>query len=341
MAVDRPLGPVDPRQLQLIPADLGAILAVTILFNAAMFAPIVRETPLRIPLVLAFVLFVPGYALVAALYPERGESPTDGGDDGSTPDMRFREGIDGPERVALSFGLSMVTVPIIGLLLTFTPWGIRLIPIAIGITAFSLITTGVAIIRRWSVPEVERFRIPYSAWLASGRDRILRPDDRADAALTVLLIASVLLAAGSAGYAASILPQDDEFSTVTLLTEDDGELVADEYPTEFEPGESQELVLAIDNQEEQPMDYTVVVVEQDAEIVDNETTVHEQQELERFEVRLDHDETETVKQEIEPTLAADEIRIVWLVYPNGDVPDDPSTDNAAYSVYLWGERGDE
>jgi len=33
------------------------------------------------------------------------------------------EGIDGIERVALSFGLSIAIVPLIGLVLNFTPWG--------------------------------------------------------------------------------------------------------------------------------------------------------------------------------------------------------------------------
>lgn len=336
MAADRSPGPVPFRQLWQIPADLVAVLGVTAVVNAVVFAPIVREIPmLRIPAILVFVLFIPGYAVVAALYPDQGESPPS---DESRKSDRSRAGIDGSERVALSIGLSAVIVPIVGFLFTFTSWGIQTGPIAIGITAFSLILTGVAVVRRWTVPEAKRFRVPYETWLAAARSSVLEPTDRADAVLSILLVASVLLAAGSVGFAATNLPQQDDFSTVTLLIEDDGELVADQYPTEFEPGEDQEFVLAIDNHERQTVDYTVVVAEQDAEIRDNETVVHEQRELERFEIQLEHDETRTIEHDIDPTGTDNEVRIVWLVYLD-DVPSDPSVDDASYHVHLWGESG--
>jgi len=42
----------------------------------------------------------------------------------TTAPSHSREGIDdGIERVALSFGLSIAIVPLIGLVLNFTPWG--------------------------------------------------------------------------------------------------------------------------------------------------------------------------------------------------------------------------
>jgi len=53
------------------------------------------------------VLFLPGYSLVEALYP--GE-----------------EDLSPLERLALSIGLSLALVPLIGLILNYTPWGIRL-----------------------------------------------------------------------------------------------------------------------------------------------------------------------------------------------------------------------
>ena len=66
---------------------------------------------------LVFVLFLPGYAATTALFPENDQ-------------------IDGIERVALSFGLSIAIVPLIGLALNFTPWGIRLDPILASVSAF-------------------------------------------------------------------------------------------------------------------------------------------------------------------------------------------------------------
>ena len=77
-----------------------------------------------------FVLFIPGYVTVEALFPKGRE-------------------LDGIERFALSVGLSLALVPLIGLLLNYTPWGIRLDPIVISLTAFTVALSIVALIRRF------------------------------------------------------------------------------------------------------------------------------------------------------------------------------------------------
>jgi hypothetical protein len=109
----------------------------------AMTVPGVKETPVRIVLGLPYVLFVPGYALIAALFPEGSERPgdqdTEATDSEPAADIE-RQGIDGIERVALSFGLSIAVVPLVGLVLNFTTWGIRLLPIIVSgstLTCFS------------------------------------------------------------------------------------------------------------------------------------------------------------------------------------------------------------
>jgi hypothetical protein len=156
-----------------LPADLTAAVAFVLLTNFVVLAPVVSGTPLRVLFGLPFVLFVPGYAFIAALFPESGSPPVDTDpDDAPTPDTDegvTDRGIDGIERVALSFGLSIAVVPLIGLILNFTPWGIRLVPILIRVSGFTLISTAVAASRRWAIPEAERFEVPYEAWFAAGR----------------------------------------------------------------------------------------------------------------------------------------------------------------------------
>jgi len=71
-----------------------------------------------------FVLFIPGYVTVKALFP------------------RGRE-LDAIERFALSVGLSLALVPLVGLLLNYTPWGIRLTPIVISLI---ILTAGLAVV---------------------------------------------------------------------------------------------------------------------------------------------------------------------------------------------------
>jgi uncharacterized membrane protein len=349
-----------PRPLRRLPADLVAMLAVTALVNVAVFAPVIRDTPLRVPLGLAFALFVPGYVFIAALFPEAGESPSSEGseaadaDDTMMADESVRSGIDGIERVALAFGLSIAIVPLIGLVLNFTPWGIRLMPIMLSLSGFTVIAAAVAAHRRWELPVEDRFRVPYRTWYSTGRSELLEPDTRLDGALNVLLVLSIVLAVGVVGFAVLSPPAGEQFSAVYLLTEDDdGEYVADGYPTEFTQGESAEVIVGVDNHEHETTDYTVVAVEQrtetavnesatetatdDAEnqTTVNETTVTEQQELDRFETTLAHNESWHHTHDLEPTMVGDDVRIVWLLFPGDEVPDEPTMDDTEYHVHLW------
>ncbi len=344
-----------PRPVRALPADLAFAIALTVLVNVAVFAPLIRDTPLRVPLGLAFVLFVPGYVFVAALFPEAGESPpTDSGpEDPDDADSRLgramRSGIDGIERVALSFGLSIAIVPLLGLVLNFTPWGIRLVPIMVAVSGFTLVATAVAAVRRWQLPEEDQFQVPYRDWLEAGRAELFEPASRADAALNVLLVLSVLLAVSTVTYAVVVPPQGEQFSAVYILTEDDdGELVADGYPTEFVRGESKEIVVGVDNHEHRPVNYTVVVLEQDVDVIENETVgengtvvenetiVTEQRELDRFQTRLAHNETWHYTQDLEPTMTGENNRIVWLLYPDDvSIPANPSMESTEYHVHLW------
>jgi len=86
-----------------------------------------------------FVLFIPGYVAVEALFPKGRE-------------------LDGIERLALSVGLSLALVPLVGLLLNYTPWGIRLDPIMISLTILTIGLALVAFARRFRL-SVERFEL--------------------------------------------------------------------------------------------------------------------------------------------------------------------------------------
>ena len=66
------------------------------------------------------------------------------------------------ERVALSFGLSIVVVPLIGLLLNSVPWwGIGTETVLYSVAVFILIALVLAWLRRGRLPEPERFGIEF------------------------------------------------------------------------------------------------------------------------------------------------------------------------------------
>lgn len=82
--------PLDPRT---IPLDLKGIYFWAILALIGIYIPIISENPLRVAFILPFILFIPGYLLIAALFPAKG-------DPGRI------------ERIALSFGISLAIGPI-------------------------------------------------------------------------------------------------------------------------------------------------------------------------------------------------------------------------------------
>jgi len=79
-----------------------------------------------------FVLFLPGYVTVQALFAGRKE-------------------LDDIERFALSVGLSLAITPLMGLLLNYTPWGIRLDPIVLSLSIFTLAMATIGTIRKYNL----------------------------------------------------------------------------------------------------------------------------------------------------------------------------------------------
>lgn len=86
------------------------------------------------------VLFIPGYVTIEALYP---------GEKDLTP----------LERLALSIGLSLALIPLIGLILNYTPWGIRLNPILASLSAYILVILLVAAYQKYRVYAKTRTQI--------------------------------------------------------------------------------------------------------------------------------------------------------------------------------------
>jgi len=358
-----------PRQLRELPADLAAVVLGVVCTLGSVFLPIIKDTPLRVVFGLAFVLFLPGYAFIAALFPEAGEPPET--DDASPPTApepdpdasafkpapepgtsaaedapettnapssatsHDRSGIDGIERVALSFGLSIAIVPLIGLILNFTPWGIRLASIALTVSLFTLASVAVASSRRHDLPPEDRFRIPYETWITDARNELFNPDSRTDAALNVLLALSILLAVSSVGYAVAVPKEGESFSEFYLLTEDDdGELVADGYPTDITIDDRPELIVGIGNQEHEPMNYTVVVQLQSVTTEGNTTTVQSRTEIDRFTASVAHNETAHQRRTLTPTQTGENLRVKYLLY-RGDAPPTPTAETAYRDLHLW------
>ena len=200
---------------------------------------------LRIVLGLPFILFIPGYILIFALFPAK----------------KTDRGIDFIERIALSFGLSIAIVPLIGLGLNYTPYGIRLEPVFLSIFIY-ILGVGIIAIYRWikTTPD-RRFTIHFDVFLPKSESKI-------DKALTIILVASIVIALGSLIYVI-VTPKTGEKFTEFYLLGPDGNATG--YPGNLSVGENGTVIVGIANHEYKTMNYTIEIWLINQTIVYNES----------------------------------------------------------------------
>lgn len=159
-------------------------------------------------------------------------------------------------------------------------------------------------------------------------------DNRLSAILSVLLALSLVLALGSVTYAVTLSKQGEQFTEFYLLSENNEEIQADNYPEEFVQGKVQSVILGIENHEYETINYTVVVQLERIEGNRVEGHVIERDKLDQFDETLDHEETWRTEHEIRPTMAGENLRLTYLLY-QGEPPNEPTKENSYRDLHLW------
>jgi uncharacterized membrane protein len=266
--------------------DLIAIgLATAVLLTVIVLLP---DSPVRVTLGLPFVLFFPGYTLIAALYPRRDD-------------------LDGIERLALSLGLSLAVVPLIGLVLNYLPWGIRLVPILIGLTLFIAVCSVAAARRRAQFPLTERFTAN------------IRPVLQAVRALPWPTIGASAAAIGLVlflGFRFGVLGGSRVGETFTEFYVLGPGGKAEGYPQRVFAGEEAEVILGIVNHEAREARYTVQIRagEDLLRTIGPITLAHEQ----KWEERV----------EFSPSRPGDRVKVEFQLYIDGGT-------TPYRSLHLW------
>ena len=229
----------------------------------------------RIILGLPFILFFPGYTLISALFPKR-------------------TSLGSIERVALSFGLSIAVVPLIGLILNYTPWGIRLYPVLIALFAFIILMSFIAWIRRSSLLASEKMAISLNINLSSFASR-----SKLDKVLTVILIGTIITAIGTLIYVIATPKIGERFTEFYILGEQGK---AEGYPKELLVGKTGYVILGIVNQEHEPVTYTAKVL------------IEEKENNSLGPITLEHQEKWEEKIGFTPSQAGENIKVQFLLY---------------------------
>jgi len=207
---------------------------------------------LRIILALPFAVFIPGYVLLSAVFPRQYD-------------------LDVVRRVIFSIGLSIVILPIIGLVLNYTPWGILPFPILVGTFLFIAVTTAIGWYRQRGLREEEKLTYTLEINLSRWRDL-----DRPGRTLVIIMAIAVLTAAGSLIYTINTPDRGDTYTEFYIRGHSDN---ATDLPRDAEAGQPVQVTVVVFNHEYQPADYHVDIMS-DGNIISSLTTgtlEHEEQ----------------------------------------------------------------
>jgi len=282
-----------------MPADLFLVIGFTLLTLAFIYVPVLDQTIVRSVLGLVMILFVPGYTLIAALFPGRKE-------------------IDGIERAALSFGLSIAVSPLIGLGLNYTPWGIRMDPIVVCLVIFTLACTLAANVRRHMLEPGDRFTIDFGQLYRQAVSEAFGGNTtRLDKALTAVLVLSIVLCMAVLAYVV-VVPRTGETFTEFYILGPDG--MADNYNTTYTLGDVHPIIVGVANHEYRNMTYDLVVTLNNS---GNVSQLHSEQ------LSVANNQTWEKTLELQPDQVGNNMEMEFLLYDDGNM-------TAPYrELHLW------
>ncbi len=268
--------------------DLIIILIFTFLNYVFVLIPPFNESFFRIPFSLPLLLFIPGYMLIAAMFPKKDE-------------------LSAIERFTLSIGLAVAIYVFDGFAISVTPWRFRPNSIVVSLSAITLILMFFTIISRKITPPERRYliyfpiidrtwsrrrkfffvfevfvivaaiavMILYKLEIAAGIwmvvlalmllknpinsfISILRSDEKPsdiEKALMYALIGSIIIASGMLIYA-KLTFQEERFTALYILGKGGK---AENYPEKLYILESNPIIVGIENYEHAPVNYTLKV----------------------------------------------------------------------------------
>lgn len=307
--------------------DLAIVLVLTAATIVVTTVPVIDAPKTRAAIGLLFVLFMPGYAAVSALFPERHSESAN-----TTPISSGN--INGVERVTLSFGMSLGIVPLLALVINFSPLRLELGTIMATLGGFIVVATIVAAQRRLSLAVPRRFGIPYRRWFHSARQELVNGSP-IEAVPVLIIIVSILIAGTGVGQTV-LSPQSTETYTEFYLLsgEQDGIGQAMNYTTDLNRSDEYSLIVGIGNQEQETLNYTVIVRLQQLQVQGNVSKPVASKELTRFETTVAQNRTEERRVTFLPTVTGERLRLQFLLYRE-DVPSAPGADSAYRETHLW------
>lgn len=301
--------------------DLTILVAFTLAAAIALLlpgVPWVVEWAFGLPL----LLWIPGYAIVAALFPTAPRPSKSATHSHDTPGW--------VARIAIALVLSAVTVVVVGTGLSVAGF-LALAPIVLALIVVTYGAIWVAWIRRRHVDQERRADI---LTLAISRTTPSKLGLTTNQALT-LVVAVLLLGVGT--VAAGVMPATTStYSEAALLSTETGTALGTNGTAQLTLGQQNSVTLRLENHEGRTVTYGVVGVLQ---TVTTDGTVVNSREVDRGQITVADGETVHSERTFTPTRTEHRTRIQYLVY-TGPIPENPTPENAALSLRVWIDADD-
>lgn len=263
-------------------------MIITAAAIVVVFAPLTSISTARAISGMLLIFFVPGYALLAAVFPQK-------------------ESITNIERAIFSLVFSVTIVGGVGLLLSYTQLGISSAPLVASISVFVVVSTCAAYVRRRSLSPGRSFSIPLPRVSDVKRALSLREVTRTlDKTLIIVLILILVTSLVATVYLVAT-PFSGQPYTELYVLGPDGK--AQDYPSQFRLGEEKSVIVGVTNHEQRTVDYTLVTSL-------NGTTGSSKLSAEKISLANNQNWEQTVA--IKPDQTGTNLELSFMLYANND-----------------------
>jgi uncharacterized membrane protein len=295
-------------------ADLAAVVVAVALVAAVVLSPLGAVRPVAIVVGLPFVLLVPGYALVSAVFPGAGETaPTPA----TTTSWLGRLG--------LSVGGSVVAVAVVGGLLDFSVWGFQREAVVVGLCLFTLAATAVGWYRRRALPPEQRAGTD-TATMAARTRSVIVGEGPAGLLLTLVVL---LAAAGAVGVVAQESTEQGAVTEFYILGENEsGALVADDYPSSVSVGQPTTVGVGLGVKGSGPFEGTAVASLERVTREGDTVRIRESRRLGELNVSVGSGGTTVRRHTVEAPFTGERLRLTYRLYRRG-------AERPLRQVHIW------
>jgi uncharacterized membrane protein len=268
-----------------------------------------------------FLFMIPGYAIIAALFPES---------DADTEVIDTTR-IDSFERIVLSIPLSLVIVAVTGLTVSFSPLGFTLGSVSVTLSIITIAGLIAAHLRRRALGEQAAYTptVEITQFMTDSYNYTDVSSSSYQRASVITAIILILTVTAGVGYLFATPGQGEAYTELYVLNSNDNK-----YPQNMTVNESEQLRVGISNHEHHSVQYTLIGELQRVNHSNGQFRVTERQRLGENSISISPNQTWERKDQFRPQLQGNRLRLIYYLYQSSP-PQTPTIETATQEVHIW------